>query len=220
MIRTGALLLLLLALLSTELVAAPKYPPKEPQVTVIGLIGSKAILRINGQQHIVAKGESRDGVTLQDVVAGQAVLEINGRPISLGMGMDTGGMTARAAGGSIEIVMNGQGQFITNGQINGRVVEMLVDTGANTVSMTADDARALGIDYRMDGKRGASATAGGVVVAWVVTLKSVQIGPIVVKNVQATVREAPRISPVLLGMTFLSQVNMQHEQNRLKITAR
>jgi aspartyl protease family protein len=194
--------------------------PKAPQVSVIGLIGSKAILRIDGQQQMLGKGESRNGVTLLEVVAGEARLDINGRKVSLGMGMDTGGMAARPAGASVEIVMNGAGQFITNGQINGRVVEMLVDTGANTVSMTAEDARAMGIDYRMDGQRGISGTAGGMVVSWVVTLKSVQVGPIVVKNVVATVREAPRISPVLLGMTFLSQVNLQHEQNRLKITAR
>ncbi len=46
------------------------------------------------------------------------------------------------------------------------------------------------------------------------------VGPITVRNVQASVREAPRISPVLLGMSFLSQVDMRHEQNRLKMTAR
>lgn len=218
--KTGVVMFLLLALLPGSLLAGPKYSAKDPQVSVIGLIGSKAILRIDGQQQMLGKGESLNGVTLLDVVAGQAQLDINGRKLSLGMGMDTGGIAARQAGGSVEIVMNGNGQFITNGQINGRVVEMLVDTGANTVSMTAEDARALGIDYRMDGQRGASLTAGGQIVSWVVTLKSVQVGPIVVRNVTATVREAPRMSPVLLGMTFLSQVNLQHEQNRLKMTAR
>ncbi len=209
-----------LALLPAMLAAAPKAADKGPHVTVIGLMGSKAILRIDGQQQMLGKGESRDGVTLLDIVAGQAQLEINGRKIALGMGADTGGIAARAEGGSVEIVMNGSGQFITSGQINGRVVEMLVDTGANTVSMTTADARQLGIDYLMDGKLGASATAGGIVKIWLVTLKSVQVGPITVRNVQASVRDAPRISPVLLGMTFLSQVDMRHEQNRLKMTAR
>lgn len=213
-------LLLCLVLLPAPLLAAPKGLDKGPHVSVLGLMGSKAILRIDGQQQMLGKGESRDGVTLLDIVAGQAQLDINGRKVSLAMGADTGGIAARAEGGSVEIVMNGRGQFITNGQINGRVVDMLVDTGANTVSMTTDDARRLGVDYLMDGKESASVTAGGVVRTWVVTLKSVQVGPITVRNVQASVRDAPRMTPVLLGMSFLSQINMSHEQNRLKMTAR
>lgn len=213
-------LLLCLVLLPVPLLAAPKGSDKGPHVSVIGLMGSKAILRIDGQQQMLGKGESRDGVTLLDIVAGQAQLDINGRKVSLAMGADTGGIAARAEGGSVEIVMNGRGQFITHGQINGRVVDMLVDTGANTVSMTTDDARRLGVDYLMDGRESASVTAGGLVRTWVVTLKSVQVGPITVRNVQASVRDAPRMTPVLLGMSFLSQINMSHEQNRLKMTAR
>lgn len=211
----AALLLCLSGLPSPGLAA-----PKDPQVTVIGLIGDRAILRINGQQKMLRRGESDSGVTLTDIVAQEALLKINGRDVRLGMGMDTGGIAERQGGASVDLVMNANHQFITNGQINGRVVEFLVDTGANTVSMTTEDARALGIDYKMDGEKGASATAGGVVSAWGVTLKSVQIGGIVVKNVQATVREAPRMSPILLGMTFLSQVDLQHEKNKLKITQR
>ena len=218
--RTLATALLAVLLVPASLLAAPKGSDKGPHVSVIGLMGSKAILRIDGQQQMLGKGESRDGVTLLDIVAGQAQLDINGRKVSLAMGADTGGIAARAEGGSVEIVMNGRGQFITHGQINGRVVDMLVDTGANTVSMTTDDARRLGVDYLMDGRESASVTAGGLVRTWVVTLKSVQVGPITVRNVQASVRDAPRMTPVLLGMSFLSQINMSHEQNRLKMTAR
>ncbi len=219
-ISRGLSLLLCLALWPAVLMAAPKDADKGPHVTVIGLMGSKAILRIDGQQQVLGKGESRDGVTLLDIVAGQARLDIKGRKLSLGMGADTGGIAARAEGASVEMVMNGLGQFITSGQINGRVVDMLVDTGANTVSMTTADARQLGIDYLMEGTPASSATAAGMVRIWLVTLKSVQIGPITVRNVQASVRDAPRLSPVLLGMSFLSQVDMRHEQNRLKMTAR
>lgn len=218
--KMNSMTLAVFLLVSSTAVAAPKYPVKDPHVMVIGLIGGKAILRINGQQRIVAQGETLDGVTLLRIEAQEALLKINSREVRVGMGMDTGGIAAREAGASVELVMNANGQFITNGQINGRVVEFLVDTGANTLSMTAEDARALGIDYKLEGRKGRSATAGGEVPAWGVQLASVQIGPIVVKNVQATVREAPRMSPILLGMSFLSRVNLQHEQNRLKITAR
>lgn len=227
-ITQDKLTLLLMLFLSAVVFAAPRpssrqpsgYAVKDPQVMVIGLLGARAVLRINGEQHILAQGESVDGVTLLAIVAQQAVLKINGREVRLGMGMDTGGIAPREAGASVELVISANGQFVSNGQINGRVVEFLVDTGANTVSMTAEDARSLGIDYKVLGQQGASVTAGGVVPAWSVQLASVQIGPIVVKNVQATVREVPRSGPILLGMTFLGRVNLAHEQNRLKITAR
>lgn len=195
-------------------------PFRGAHVSVIGLMGSKAILRIDGEQVVLGKGESRADVTLLDITGGEALLRIGNREQRLGMGMDTGGIASREDGPSVELVMNGRGQFLTSGMINGRVVEFLVDTGANTVSMTADDARSLGIDYRLDGEEGQSATAGGVVRSWNVTLKSIRIGPITVRNVQASVREAPRFGPILLGMTFLSRVDMQHERNRLRLTAR
>ncbi|MDP2229208.1 MAG: TIGR02281 family clan AA aspartic protease [Moraxellaceae bacterium] len=214
------LLPLLLLALSGLLPGAALASRNDPHVTVIGLIGQKAILRIEGQQHMLGVGDSADGVTVVSVSREDAVLRINGQNKRLGMGMDTGAIGARVGGGSVEIAMNRVGQFITNGQINGRVVEFLVDTGANTVSMTAEDARVLGIDYKLNGQRGMSTTAAGPVEAWSVTLASVKIGPIEVKNVQATIRETPRMTPILLGMTFLARVNLQQEQNRMRLSAR
>lgn len=190
----------------------------DPHVNVIGLIGERAILRIDGEQAILRPGESRGGVTLVTVEKGEAVLRVGKREVRLGMGMDTGGIAPREAGGSVEIAMNARGQFITNGMINGAVVEFLVDTGANTVSMTAQDAKRLGIDYLVEGIPATSATAGGIVRAWAVTLRSVQVGPIVVKNVQATVREAPALAPVLLGMSFLSRVKLAQDSQRLRLS--
>lgn len=211
----------LLALLLALPVVAPAGPPlPATHVNVIGLIGGRAILRIDGEQVILRPGESHGSVTLLGVENGEALLRVGKRELRLGMGMDTSGFAPRAEGGSVEVAMNGRGQFITNGMINGRVVEFLVDTGANTVSMTAQDARRLGIDYQVDGTRGASATAGGIVTSWAVTLKSVQVGPIVVRNVQATVRESPDLAPILLGMTFLSRVNLTQESQRLRLSER
>lgn len=216
-IRTFLLALLFGAGLSTAQ-AAPYY---DPHVTVIGLIGERAILRIDGEQVMLKPGEGSAGVTLLRVEAGQAVLQIGKRELRLGMGADTGGIAARQPGDiSVELVMNQSGQFITSGTINGRVVEFLVDTGANTVSMTSGEARRLGIDYLAEGQPGASMTAAGLVRAWGITLKSVTVGPITLRNVQATVRESNDTAPILLGMTFLSRVDLQQRANRMKISAR
>ena len=194
----------------------------EPLVDVIGLIGDRAILRINGSRVVLHSGESHGEVTLLRVEKGEAVLRIDKREARLGMSMDTSGFGPRTEGASVEIAMNGRGQFITNGMINGRVVELLVDTGANTVSMTAREAQRLGIDYRSEGALTASSTAGGIVPTWVVTLKSVRVGPIQVTNVQASVLETSAMTPILLGMSFLSRVTMTQDsqRQRLRLTER
>ncbi len=203
------------------LVSGPALASRDdPHVTVIGLIGSKAILRIEGDKHMLAAGESAGAVTVVEVTRQDALLRINGRERRLGMGMDTGPISARAAGASIEVVMNGNGQFIATGQINGRNADFLIDTGANLVSMTTEDARALGIDYLRLGQPGQTQTAGGTVRSWQVVLERVKLGPIELRGVIANVREAPRVSPILLGMTFLSRVNLQQEQNRLRLSER
>jgi aspartyl protease family protein len=212
-------LLLTFALGAGVALALP--PLKPPHVNMIGLIGERAILRIDGDQVVLKPGESRGDVTLLRVESGKAVLRVGGREMRLGLGMDTGGVAARdGKGASIEVVMNGQGQYITSGSINGRVVQFLVDTGANTVSMTSSEARRLGIDYLVEGTQGASMTAGGVVRAWGVTLKSVTVGPITLQGVQATVRESNDSAPILLGMTFLSRVSLQQENNRMRMSVR
>ncbi len=211
----------LTALLLLLTFASPALASRDdPHVTVIGLLGQKALLKIDGQQHMLAAGESAGGVTVMEVTRQDTLLRINKREIRLAMGKDTGGIGQRSVAASVDIGMNGYGQYITGGQINGRVVQFLVDTGANTVSLTASDARAIGLDYKRLGERTGIMTAGGPIEGWVVTLSSVQVGPITVRNVVATVRESNDTSPILLGMTFLSRVAMQHEQNRIRLTAR
>ncbi|HET8731933.1 MAG TPA: TIGR02281 family clan AA aspartic protease [Moraxellaceae bacterium] len=210
-------------LLLLLMVPAPgRAAPAEPLVDVIGLVGDRAILRIDGARVILRSGETHGAVTLLRVEKGEAVLRIGKRETHLGMSMDTSGFGPRTEGASVEIAMNGRGQFITNGMVNGRVVEFLVDTGANTVSMTSREAQRLGIDYRVDGTLTASSTAGGIVPTWVVTLKSVRVGPIQVTNVQASVLETSAMTPILLGMSFLSRVTMTQDsqRQRLRLTER
>jgi aspartyl protease family protein len=191
-----------------------------PYVVVIGLMGDKAILRVDDEQVMITKGETKNGITLRDVNSREATLLIGKKEQKLGLGKDTGAISARADGARVDIVMSQNGQYLTNGMINGRIVQFLVDTGANMLSMTTEDARNLGIDYRRVGEESRSMTAGGLVRAWNVRLAKVQIGPITVNQVEASIREAPSFGPILLGMSFLGRLDMQHEQNRLSLKER
>ncbi len=189
------------------------------RVAVVGLMSDRAIIKVDGEQSLLKVGESVGDITLVAVSAQEAVLRIQGREQRFGLGMATGGLSTRETQ-SLVISINRHGQYITNGMINGRVTEFLVDTGANTVSMTAADARALGLDYLRLGREGQSHTAGGVVRSWLMMLDSVKVGPIMLRGVEATVREAPSMGPILLGMTFLGRVNLSHEQDRLRLSSR
>lgn len=202
------------------LLAALLLPPllAEASIVVVGLMSDRAIVKINGTQHLIKVGESVDDVTLLSVNSREAVLRVGKTEQRFGLGMSTG--LSEREQQTVDISMNRYGQYIATGQINGRVVEFLVDTGANTVSMTTEDARQLGIDFRRFGQPSQSVTAGGVVRSWQVMLDSVKVGAIVVRNVDASVRDTPRNGPVLLGMTFLSRVTLTHEQNRLRLTSR
>lgn len=190
-------------------------------IVVVGLMADRAILKVDGETRLLKIGETLDDMTLVGVNAGEARLRIGNREERLIMGQDRGGVRAEAGnGGVVEISANAMGQFMTSGMINGRVVEFLVDTGANNVSMTRTQATRLGVDFRRFGRPCMSQTANGPLKCWQVLLNRVKVGPIVVEGVDAAVRDIDDGAPVLLGMSFLGRVKMEHADNRLKLTGR
>src|SRR5688572_32832945 len=53
--------------------------------------------------------------------------------------------TSRASGGAAQVSRSPDGHYWAEGQVNGRRVRFLVDTGATTVALTLADAERLGI---------------------------------------------------------------------------
>jgi aspartyl protease family protein len=190
-------------------------------IAVLGLLADRAIVKIDGETHILKLGENYEDIKLVAVNSQEARLKIGGKERVFGLGQDYSAIQKSSTSkGTVEISANAINQFITNGMINGNVVEFLVDTGANMVSMNRKDAKRLGIDYRRLGKEGLSGTANGTVKNWQILLDKVKVGAITVTSVQASVRDTEDNIPVLLGMSFLGRVNMTHEDNRLKLTAK
>jgi aspartyl protease family protein len=190
-------------------------------IAVLGLLADRAIVKIDGETHILKLGEQYEDIKLVAVNSQEARLKIGGKERVFGLGQDYSAIQKSSTSkGTVEISANAINQFITNGMINGNVVEFLVDTGANMVSMNRKDAKRLGIDYRRLGKEGLSGTANGTVKNWQILLDKVKVGAITVTSVQASVRDTEDNIPVLLGMSFLGRVNMTHEDNRLKLTAK
>ncbi len=113
-----------------------------------------------------------------------------------------------------EVVLrrNRAGHYVASGFINGRTVIFLLDTGATDVAVSDELAAALGL------KKGAyitSQTANGVVTARQTILSEVSIGDIRLHNVRASILPGLPDDEVLLGMSFLKQLELVQRGNHL-----
>ncbi|MEM6665224.1 MAG: TIGR02281 family clan AA aspartic protease [Pseudomonadota bacterium] len=97
--------------------------------------------------------------------------------------------------------------FSAAAMIEGSHVNVLVDTGASMVALTHEDALKIGFDSRKLEFQCCVNTANGRTEVAPVTLKSVSIGPVTVRNVRAAVMEKGKLSKTLLGMSYLGELS-------------
>jgi len=205
-------------LFSGVLLCASAQALEAQDVRVVGLFSNAAVVKIQGEQRLLKVGKpSPEGVELLSADTQMATLLIDGKQYQLGLSRDHSGGYQERKTTSFQIDINDYGQYLTPGSINGRSVNFLVDTGATSVAMNSEQARILGIDFAA-GQRGRSSTAGGVVISYRVMLDSVKVGEIEVRNVRAAVLEGVYPSYVLLGMTYLSQVEINENSGLLTLT--
>jgi aspartyl protease family protein len=188
-------------------------------VAVVGVFANKAVLQINGgiTRTISVGQKTPEGVLLVAVDRAGATLDIDGRRRTLKLGQQHAS-TGGAGGPSVVVAADSRGHYVLDGQVNGGAVRFVLDTGASVVSLSADDASRLNLDYRNAPIANLN-TANGVVQARRVTLRTVKVGSISVNNVEAVVVETPGM-PALLGMSFLNRMNMRRDGEMLTITQR
>lgn len=188
-------------------------------VALSGILGSKALLVVNGSApRGVAAGESHQGVKVVSVGRDDAVLEIDGARRTVRLGEAPVSVGAR--GGTQRIVLAGdtRGHFVSQGEINGRAMQFMVDTGATTVAIGQPDAERMGLNYK-SGPPVRMGTANGVVQGWRLRLDTVRIGDVQVYGVDAVV--TPQAMPyVLLGNNFLSSFQMTRTQDQMVLEKR
>jgi aspartyl protease family protein len=206
----------------TALLALAAGAASAQTVTLQGMLGSKALVIVDGAApRSLAAGESFKGVKIVSVLGDQAVVEIEGKRQTLRVGdapASVGGGGAGAQGSRITLTASSGGHFMTQGAINGRAVQFMVDTGATSVAIGMRDAERLGIDYRK-GTPGMSSTANGTVPTWRVKLASVRIGDVEVYEVDAVVLTAS-MQYILLGNSFLTRFQMKRENDTLVLERR
>jgi aspartyl protease family protein len=192
-------------------------------VTVVGLFPGKAVVVINGAPpRTISVGQKQpEAVTLLSTGSSSAVFDIEGTRHTLELGEHFALPSAGNSGNAndtLTLSADTVGQFWTIGQVNGKSVRFLVDTGATSIALPASAARAMGIEYTK-GQRGVAATAGGAVPAWRVSLDSVSIGTITLYGIEASVLEGG-LDVALLGMSFLNRVAMKRDGAQMTLTKR
>jgi aspartyl protease family protein len=197
------------------------------RVTVVGLFPGKAVVSIDGKDpRTISIGEKTgEGVKLVSTTPDSATLEIDGKRHTLDVGQmyaATGQASTPDAGGSgraVTLAADGNGHFVTFGQINGKAIQFLVDTGATSVSIPASFADEVGIDYKK-GQRQLSQTANGVIVVYRVKLDSVRVGDVTLYQVEGVVIDGKGLGAALLGMSFLNRMEMKREGTVMTLTKR
>ncbi|WP_166416421.1 retropepsin-like aspartic protease family protein [Cochlodiniinecator piscidefendens] len=106
----------------------------------------------------------------------------------------------------VEIPRSRDGHYNLVLVINNQAVEFTVDTGATHMVLSAQDAEAIGIDPNSLSYFGQAQTANGIVGTARVNLETVELGPIIDRNVSAQVNGG-EMSGSLLGMSYLNRFN-------------
>jgi aspartyl protease family protein len=186
-------------------------------------MGNRALLIVDGNPpKSVSPGETLRGVTVVSTQGDEAVVEIAGKRHTLRVGeapASVGSSGGQDGGGSKIVLTAGTGgHFMTTGQINGRTVQLMVDTGATAVSMSVGDAQRIGLNYQSGQPIGMS-TANGMVPGWRVKLASVRIGDVNVYDVDAVVSMGA-LPFVLLGNSYLSHFQMNRTNDQLVLEKR
>lgn len=98
------------------------------------------------------------------------------------------------------------GHFRSRFRLNGKAIEAMIDTGATYVAMNEETARSIGVGGDRLRFRYEVETANGRAQAARVTLSSIEIGSIRVRNVDALVLRDTSLNSVLIGMSFMKKL--------------
>lgn len=109
-------------------------------------------------------------------------------------------------GHTVEVARTSSGDFKIATDVNGVRVPMVLDTGASTVVLTHDAAKAAGLPLEFLKYTVNVETANGHALAASVTLDRVGVGGIVERSVPALIAQPGQLKTSLLGMSFLNRL--------------
>jgi aspartyl protease family protein len=190
----------------------------DPNMQVIGLLKNEAIVLIDGQRKVLKIGDTTStGYTLIEANSHKAIFSYKGKKstYTLSTQINSTYTTAQPKEETyskvVRIPLDKDGKYVTTAKINGKPINVLIDTGANTVTLSEKQAKQLKIDYAKEETVTVN-TAGGNSKGFLVMLNEITLSGIKVKDVNATILEGEDPKIALLGMTFLSKVSMKFDE--------
>ena len=114
----------------------------------------------------------------------------------------------------VSLQRNRDGHYVVSGSINGVAVVFLLDTGATNVSVPAGLAERIGLRV---GPARRTQTANGLITTYATSLASVAVGEIELHDVRAQINPMVQGGEVLLGMSFLKQLDLQQSGSKLTL---
>lgn len=133
---------------------------------------------------------------LQDIASRITAGLVPGSPISIS-----------GDGNTVMLEKLANGHFGARGEVNGKAVDFIVDTGASAVVLTDADARRAGLQISPSTARVPIQTANGVAQADVVVTDTVGVGSITRHRVPVFVADGNALEQSLLGMNFLGTLS-------------
>jgi aspartyl protease family protein len=113
---------------------------------------------------------------------------------------------AATRGRTVEVARGRGGNFVVVTQINGARLPMILDTGASSVVLTHEAAKAAGLPLEVLSYSVPVDTANGRTRAAPVTLQTIGIGGIVERDVAALIAQPGQLRQSLLGLSFLNRL--------------
>ena len=113
---------------------------------------------------------------------------------------------AQASGRSLDIPRDARGHFQTGGRIDGQRIDFMVDTGASLVALNEKSAARFGLRPSRSDYNATVTTANGTIKAARTRLAMIELGGLVVRDVDAMVLPDDALSENLLGLSFLSKL--------------
>ncbi|GLR13918.1 hypothetical protein GCM10007907_27080 [Chitinimonas prasina] len=203
-------LVLALGLVGTSWAASP---------VLLATMGNKVSLSLGGKPLTLSVGQQRDGIKLISVGEDSAVLEVEGKRQSVRLGQEfyAGGSQAeQAQTNSFTVFDVGGGHFMAQISLGGGGVRGLIDTGASLLSLSGNQAKAMGLRFERN-QPIMLRTAQGVQNGWRTKVPSLRIEGVQLYNVDAVVTDGAYPEVALIGMSVLGQFHMQNDGQRMTL---
>jgi aspartyl protease family protein len=113
---------------------------------------------------------------------------------------------APTASRSLSIPRDARGHFQAEGRIDGQRIDFMVDTGASVIALNEKSAARFGLRPSRGDYNATVATANGTIKAARTRLAMVELGGLIVRDVDAMVLPDEALSENLLGLSFLSKL--------------